>query len=566
MQLQILFSDDSAWMNFIDSRFNKVLPVEIARSKSIPLYFILDNGEILGGGNARDWYFRSYTDLENLKDSYFGNLLDFIHSQRTFVFKGEEKPAAYLATWLYDMAAEYLQQKSSSVEEIDEIAVAGFPAWSEDDLKELQEQLNYCKPTKIMPLCNFFMNSMYVALPVNRKFDVGEFKAGQWNSIYSSPIMGEDIRIRSMANRMVEEIQNQTRLNESQAAVETLSCEAYLKWKNVLQVVGSERTFDGSYRGISKLGLREIRVQYNSHDCFTSEDQRSVNAVAINSLGVIQKKGITNATVELVGDGYGIPAVKRPFEQYKAALRIVYTSTDDFLNRIFSKEWGDSVKPGAGTNTTDVSIVSVSSLTVSSLSLNDIVYLHGADVGKSDSDKALRYLGGNRFETIENTRGWSQAGDTLEAMDSVWYLGQKIRLLLERLGKVAVTRTIKEIKAPVRNAAAPAAAPQPQNSCGSAFEVATDPNVVNLASLAVGSIVSLHGIDPAGAKAPSRKELRYLGNNRFETIENTRGWSRPGDILVAMEDSFSLNQCLRFKMEKTGQVATTRMIDSLSVK
>ena len=115
------------------------------------------------------------------------------------------------------------------------------------------------------------------------------------------------------------------------------------------------------------------------------------------------------------------------------------------------------------------------------------------------------------------------------------------------------------------NSAAPAA-PKPQNSCGSAFEVATDPNVVNLASLAVGSIVSLHGVDPAGAKAPSRKELRYLGNNRFETLENTRGWSRPGDILVAMEDSFSLNQCLRFKMEKTGQVATTRMIDSLSVR
>lgn len=565
MQLQILFSDDSAWMNFIDSRFNKVLPVEIARSKSIPLYFILDNGEILGGGNARNWYFGSYTDLENLKDSYFGNLLDFIHSQRTFVYKGEEKPAAYLATWLYDTAEKYLQQKSSSVEEIDEIAIAGFPAWSENDLKELQEQLNYCKPTKIMPLCNFFMNSMYVALPVNRKFEVGEFKDGQWHSIYSSPIMGEDIRIRSMANRMVESIQDQTSLNESQSAVETLSCEAYLKWNKVLQTIEAGNEFRGSYRGISKRGMSEILVQYNSRDCFTSEDQRKINAVAINSLGLIQKKGITNATVELVGDGYGIPAMKRPFEQQKAALRIVYTSTEDFLNRIFLREWGDSVKPGAGTNTTDVSVVPVSSLTVSSLSLNDVVYLHGADVGKQDSDKALRYLGGNRFETLENTRGWSQAGDTLETLDSVWHLGQKIRLMLEKLGKVAVTRTIKEIKAPVRNSAAPAA-PKPQNSCGSAFEVATDPNVVNLASLAVGSIVSLHGVDPAGAKAPSRKELRYLGNNRFETLENTRGWSRPGDILVAMEDSFSLNQCLRFKMEKTGQVATTRMIDSLSVR
>ena len=125
MQLQILFSDDSAWMNFIDSRFNKVLPVEIARSKSIPLYFILDNGEILGGGNARNWYFGSYTDLENLKDSYFGNLLDFIHSQRTFVYKGEEKPAAYLATWLYDTAEKYLQQKSSSVEELTKSRLLG---------------------------------------------------------------------------------------------------------------------------------------------------------------------------------------------------------------------------------------------------------------------------------------------------------------------------------------------------------------------------------------------------------------------------------------------------------
>ena len=55
MQLQILFTDDTAWMNLIDSRYNKSFQVEIAKSKEIPLYFAIDDdGQIFGGASARN--------------------------------------------------------------------------------------------------------------------------------------------------------------------------------------------------------------------------------------------------------------------------------------------------------------------------------------------------------------------------------------------------------------------------------------------------------------------------------------------------------------------------------
>ena len=105
MQLQILFTDDTAWMNLIDSRYNKSFQVEIAKSKEIPLYFAIDDdGQIFGGASARNYYFKNYTDLANLENTCFGNLLDYIRTGKTFVNMGENRPGAYLATWLFDQA------------------------------------------------------------------------------------------------------------------------------------------------------------------------------------------------------------------------------------------------------------------------------------------------------------------------------------------------------------------------------------------------------------------------------------------------------------------------------
>ena len=152
-----------------------------------------------------------------------------------------------------------------------------------------------------------------------------------------------------------------------------------------------------------------------------------------------------------------------------------------------------------------------------------------------------------------------------------------MRLKLEKTGQIAATRTITEIKAPVREAKSapqPSAAPKASSACASAFEVAGSAgieknvslNEINISSLNAGDIVSLHGVDPNGVKAPTRKELRYLGGGRFETIENTRGWSHAGDIVVAKDSVWTLHQSLRFMLERTGQVASTRMIDSMQVK
>ena len=125
MQLQILFTDDTAWMNLMDSRYNKSFLVEIAKSKSIPLYFAIDDdGDIFGGASARNYYFKNYTDIENLGNSCFGNLLDYIRTGKTFVYKGNNRPGAYLATWLYDQAEAFLKKDSAS-DDIDDIAIAG---------------------------------------------------------------------------------------------------------------------------------------------------------------------------------------------------------------------------------------------------------------------------------------------------------------------------------------------------------------------------------------------------------------------------------------------------------
>ena len=568
MQLQILFTDDTAWMNLIDSRFNKSFYVEIAKSKKIPLYFAIDDdGQIFGGASARNYYFKNYTDLANLENICFGNLLDYIHTGKTFVNKGENHPGAYLATWLYDQAEAFLKKNSGS-DDIDDIAIAGYPAWEDEDLKELKMQLNTCRPTEIVPISHFFSNSAFIVLPVNRCFKVGTFESEQWKEVYSSPKMGADLRIRSMATRMAFQIDNQTSL-EDLFDVEVCSCESYLKWNNVLELLESGRDYDGVYKGASKRGLREIPVFYSSKERLTGDDEKTMRQIAIYAFEYVRQKGDNNATVEFVGDGYCFPEFKKSFEEKKETLNTIYTPTNAFLSRIFSREWS---KASMGAN-----IKSVSTLAISNLQPNDIVYLHGADYGKPDSEKELRYLGNNCFETIKNTRGWSAPHDTLVAQEMLWRVGQKLRLKLEKTGQIAATRTITEIKAPVKDAKSapqPSAAPKASSACASAFEVAGSAgieknvslNEINISSLNAGDIVSLHGVDPNGVKAPTRKELRYLGGGRFETLENTRGWSHAGDIIVAKDSVWTLHQSLRFTLERTGQVASTRMIDSMQVK
>ena len=568
MQLQILFTDDTAWMNLMDSRYNKSFLVEIAKSKSIPLYFAIDDdGDIFGGASARNYYFKNYTDIENLGNSCFGNLLDYIRTGKTFVYKGNNRPGAYLATWLYDQAEAFLKKNSAS-DDIDDIAIAGYPAWDEDCLKELKAQLSTCRPTEIVPISHFFSNAAYLALPVDRCFKVGTFESEQWKEIYSSPMMGEDMRIRSMATRMASQIDNQTSLGDL-FAVEVCSCEAYLKWNHTLESLETGRDYNGSYRGVSKRGMREIPVSFSPRESLISDDTRTLRSVAINAFGYVRRQGDNKATVEFVGDGYCFPEFKKSFEGEKDTLNTIYTTTDAFLARIFSKEWS---KASMGAE-----LKSVNSLAISSMQPNDIVYLHGADFGKPDSEKELRYLGNNRFETIKNSRGWSSPHDILVAQEMLWCVGQKLRLKLEKTGQIAATRTITEIKAPVKDAKSapqPSAAPKASSACASAFEVAGSAgieknvslNEINISSLNAGDIVSLHGVDPNGVKAPTRKELRYLGGGRFETIENTRGWSHAGDIVVAKDSVWTLHQSLRFMLERTGQVASTRMIDSMQVK
>lgn len=569
MQLQILFTDDTAWMNLVDSRFNKSFQIEIAKSKAIPLYFAIDDDEqIFGGASARNYYFKNYTDLPNLENSCFGNLLDFIHTGKTFVNKGKNRPGAYLATWLYDQAEAFLKKNSAS-DDIDDIAIAGYPAWEEEDLKELKLQLSTCRPTEIVPISHFFSNAAFVVLPVNRCFKVGTFDSEQWKEIYSSPMMGADMRIRSMATRMAFQIDNQTRLDDL-FDVETCSCEAYLKWNNVLELLESGRDYDGAYKGVSKRGLREIPVFFASKERLTGDDEKTMRQIAIYAFEYIRQKGDNKATVEFVGDGYCFSEFKKSFEEKKDLLNTIYTSTDAFLNRIFSREWSKT--------SMEVNIKSVTSLNISDLQPNDIVYLHGADFGKPDSEKELRYLGNNRFETIKNTRGWSNPHDTLAAQDKVWCVGQKLRLKFEKTGQIAVTRTISEIKAPVKTQTpqmtATSSVFETASASASAFAVETPEeieknvslNEINISLLNVGDVVALRGVDPNGVKAPTRKAFRYLGNNRFETLENTRGWSNSGDVVEALDPIWNLNQNLRFKLEKTGQIAKTRMIDSMQVK
>lgn len=568
MQLQILFTDDTAWMNLIDSRYNKSFQVEIAKSKEIPLYFAIDDdGQIFGGATARNYYFKNFTDLANLENTCFGNLLDYIRTGKTFVNKGENRPGAYLATWLFDQAEAFLKKNSGS-DDIDDIAIAGYPAWEDEDLKELKLQLSTCRPTEIVPISHFFSNAAFVVLPVNRCFKVGTFESELWKEVYSSPMIGADLRIRSMAKRMAFQVNEQSRLDDLFDA-EVCSCESYLKWNNVLELLESGRDYDGAYKGASKRGLREIPVSFTSKERLTGDDEKTMRQIAIYAFGYVTQKGDDKATVEFVGDGYCFPEFKKSFEEKKDTLNTIYTSTSAFLNRIFSREWS---KASMGAN-----IKSVSTLSISNLQPNDIVYLHGADFGKPDSEKELRYLGNNRFETIRNSRGWSSPHDILVAQEMLWCVGQKLRLKLEKTGQIAVTRTITEIKAPVkevRSVPQSSAAPKAASACASAFEVAGSAgieknvslNEINISSLNAGDIVSLHGVDPNGVKAPTRKELRYLGGGRFETIENTRGWSHAGDIVVAKDSVWTLHQSLRFMLERTGQVASTRMIDSMQVK
>ena len=575
MQLQILFTDDTAWMNLVDSGCARTLPVLVAKQPSIPLYFIMNDGEILAGPQARKWYFASYAKLDLLGEPYFGNLLEYIHSEKTFDYKGEERSGAYLVTWLYDYAKEYMRKNISS-EEIDEIAIAGLPAWSDDDLMKLKDQLDVCRPTKIIPLHSFFVNADFVALPVAREFQLGKFENGKWKMLHKSPKFDADIRIRSMAERMVNDVCREFTLSEEQKSAEIRSCEAYLKEKNVLSVLETEGEFKGAYSGVSELGLNEISVLFAKKNALVPDDQRTIVALAQNIKAKLEYSGCSNGTIEFIGDGYCIPEFQREFKERLVAHTLHFVSTELFFKEIFSREWSEKNSvPVVGSAAAKIN--SVSTLAISNLHPNDIVYLHGADIGKEDSEKELRYLGNNRFETIKNTRKWSKPHDTLTALDALWCVGQKLRLKLEKTGQIAATRTITEIKAPVREAKSapqPSAAPKVSSACASAFEVAGSAgieknvslNEINISSLNAGDIVSLHGVDPNGVKAPTRKELRYLGGGRFETIENTRGWSHAGDIVVAKDSVWTLHQSLRFMLERTGQVASTRMIDSMQVK
>ncbi len=574
MQLQILFTYDTAWMNLVDSRIGKTLPVLMAKQPSVPLYFIMDNGEILAGPPARRWYFDSYAKLDQLGELYFGNLLEYIRSEKTFTYKGEERSGAYLATWLYDYANEFIHKNTSS-DKIDEIAITALPAWEEDDLAKLKEQLDTCRPTKIIPLSTFFVDAEYVALPVAREFQLGKFENGQWKMLHKSPKFDADMRIRSMADRMVNDICYQFALSDEQKSVEIRSCEAYLKDKNVLSILESGGKFKGTYKGVSELGLNEISVSFEKKSALTADDQRTFAALALNIQLKLQKSGCDQGIIEFVGDGYCIPEFLKEFKEKLVAYNLQFVSTADFFKNIFSREWSERNNVSLVVAASTASVKSLQSLAISSLLPNDVVYLHGADFGKEDSKKELRYLGSNRFETIKNTRGWSKPHDCLIAQDLVWCVGKKVRLVYEKTGLTAVTRTLTEIKAPVRevkNTVPPA--PKASSACASAFEVAGSAgieknvslNEINISSLNAGDIVSLHGVDPNGVKAPTRKELRYLGGGRFETIENTRGWSHAGDIVVAKDSVWTLHQSLRFTLERTGQVASTRMIDSMQVK
>lgn len=575
MQLQILFTDDAAWMNLVDSRCARTLPVLVAKQPSIPLYFIMNDGEILAGPQARKWYFASCAKLDQLGEPYFGNLLEYLHSEKTFDYKGEERLGAYLVTWLYDYAKEYMRKNILS-EEIDEIAIAGLPAWSDDDLMKLKDQLGVCRPTKIIPLHSFFVNADFVALPVAREFQLGKFENGKWKMLHKSPKFDADIRIRSMAERMVNDVCREFTLSDEQKSAEIRSCEAYLKEKNVLSVLETEGEFKGAYRGVSELGLNEISVSFTKKNALVPDDQRTIVALAQNIKAKLEYSGCNNATIELIGDGCCIPEFRREFKEQLVAHTLHFVSTELFFKEIFSREWSEKNSVPVVGSASTANIKSVQTLAISNLQQNDIVYLHGADFGKPNSEKELRYLGNNRFETIKNTRGWSDPHDTLAAQDVFWCVGQKVRLKLEKTGQIAVTRTITEIKAPVREVknTVPPPAPKASAPCASAFEVEgpagieknVSLNEINISSLNVGDIVSLHGVDPNGVKAPTRKELRYLGGGRFETLENTRGWSHAGDIIVAKDSVWTLHQSLRFTLERTGQVASTRMIDSMLVK